>query len=141
MVVLRGVDAESRQLLLFTDPRTPKWCELLENPVAEALFWNTEEKFQLRCQCSVELHKDDELAARYQAQVPVHMAGDYAAERKPGSVLEESSECAALGEEWSFGVVVLTVKEMDWLQLSREGHRRAGFHWESGEWAMNWMQP
>ena len=141
MVVLRDVNAESRELLVFTDPRTPKWQELLEKPLAEILFWNAREKVQLRCQCKVTLHEEDELAARYQAQLPVHVAGDYAAERTPGTVIEDLKEGAELGEKWSFGVMALTVEEMDWLQLRREGHRRAGFRHEGGEWAMNWLQP
>ena len=69
------------------------------------------------------------LATRYQAQLPVHVAGDYAAEREPGTVLEDFEEGAELGEKWNFGVIVLTVEEMDWLELRREGHRRAGFRW------------
>ena len=141
MVVLRGVDEKLRELLVFTDPRTPKWSELLEKGFAELLFWNAEEKRQLRCQCTVTLHEDDEIAARYQAQLPAHVAGDYAAKRKPGTVVENLEEGAELGEKWNFGVVVLKVVEMDWLELRREGHRRGGFRWEGEEWTMNWLQP
>lgn len=141
MVVLRAEDIESRELLVFTDPRTPKWQEMLEKPLAEVLFWNAGEKIQLRCQCSVTLHEGDELAARHQAQLPVHMAGDYAAEREPGTVIEEAERGAELGEKWNFGVVVLKVEEMDWLELRREGHRRAGFFWKGQDCTMNWLQP
>lgn len=144
-VVLRGVDREERQLLFFTDPRTPKWRELLEEPFAEALFWNSEEKVQLRCQCRASCHADDELAAHYRAQVPEHLAGDYAAETVPGSRIAQPEEGQVLGADWSFGVIVLTVESMDWLQLRREGHRRAAFRWrendEVGEWDLNWLQP
>ena len=141
MVVLRGADNGSRELLVFTDSRTPKWSELLENPRAELLFWNANDKRQLRCQCSVQLHESDALAGRHQDQLPEHVAGDYAALRKPGSVVEESKQGAEVGEKWHFGVMAFGVEEMDWLELRREGHRRAGFRWQGGKWEMNWLQP
>ena len=141
MVVLRGADSETRELLVYTDPRTPKWSELLEQPHAELLFWNAREKRQLRCQCLVELHEGDALAARHQAQLPKHGAGDYAAERRPGTVIKNPEQGAELGSKWNFGVIALTVEEMDWLELRREGHRRAGFVREDDKWTMNWLQP
>ena len=144
-VVLRGTDQEARQLIFFTDPRTPKWQELLGRPVAEALFWNAQEKIQLRCQCRASFHVDDDLAARYQAQVLAHLAGDYAAANMPSAPIDFPEEGQALGTHWNFGVVVLTVEEMDWLQLRGDGHRRAGFQWrndgEEQSWKMNWLQP
>lgn len=141
-VVLRGVAREEGQLCFFTDPRTPKWEELSEASFAEALFWNSQTKEQLRCQCRASFHEGDELAARYQAQVPLNMAGDYAAEAVPGGQIGTPEEGCKLRENWSFGVVVLTVEGMDWLQLRGEGHRRAGFQRRKrGDWEMSWLQP
>ena len=140
-VVLRGVNSEARQLHFFTDPRTPKWSQLLEHPRAEALFWNSNEKIQLRCRCRAQSHQNDELSECYRKQVPDHLAGDYAALSVPGTKIECPAAGQDLGKEWSFGVVVLTITAIDWLQLSREGHRRVRFRWQDEEWGAYWVQP
>jgi len=143
-VVLREVVPEDLQLLFYTDPRSPKWQQLKENPLAEVLFWDPSDKLQLRCQVFAHLHQGDALALAHQEAVPQHLAGDYAALTVPGRVIADPAEGQSLAEDWSFGVVVLTVTQMDWLQLDREGHRRARFQWPEGgvgESTAQWIQP
>ena len=140
-VVLRSFDCETRQLLFYTDPRTPKWSQLLDNQCAEVLFWNPEEKEQLRCRVTVVLHREDELAHFHQKKIPPHFAGDYAAHSVPGSPLRDPAQGQELGEKWNFGVVVLAMNRMDWLQLGHEGHRRACFRWADEGLEAQWIQP
>lgn len=138
-MVLREVSVERRELVFFTDPRTPKWAQLRNNR-ATVGFWSPEDKQQLRCSGMSRLHENDEIAARHRATLPSHSAGDYAALRTPGSTLAAPEQGQETGENWHFGVLVVVVDELDWLALSRSGHQRAKFHWQS-TWQGQWVQP
>lgn len=140
-VVLRGVGCERRELIFSTDPRTPKWVQLQVNPRAEVLFWDEVKKVQLRCRVSARCHEGDELARAYQEQMPAHLAGDFAALSIPGSRIQDAASGYELGEDWSFGVVILEVTEMDWLELGRLGHRRVRFLLQDERWVGSWVQP
>lgn len=140
-VVLRQADSACGELFFFTDPRTPKWEQLRANPRAEALFWSGDRKVQVRCEGRVRLHQGDELAQSFQEKIPEHAAGDYAARNSPGEVIDGPENGQEIGSEWSFGVIVLAVTRLDWLQLDRAGHRRAWARKEGGDWQMSWVQP
>lgn len=141
MVILRGFEQETRRLLAYTDPRTPKWGELRENSTAQVMFWSEESKVQLRCDCEVRLLEEGETWERARRAVPEHMAGDYAALRRPGEAIAAPEDGWEQGEEWHFGVIELQIEKMDFLKLSREGHRRASFSWEKGREEFTWRQP
>ncbi len=141
MVVLRGFDFTSQTLTCYTDPRTPKWSQLEENPRAEACFWDSTTKVQLRAQCDALLSSGDDFSNDCQAQVPTHLAGDYRALTIPGDILPEPEQGHPLGNEWHFGVIRLKIEMMDWLALSQEGHQRARFQREGDHWKSHWVQP
>lgn len=138
-MVLREVSTERRELVFYTDPRTPKWTQLREGQTAVG-FWSPEGKQQLRCSGTARLHTHDEVTARHRATLPSHSAGDYAALRAPGSTLAKPEQGQETGPNWHFGVVVVVVDELDWLALNRSGHQRAKFRWQ-GDWQSQWVQP
>jgi pyridoxine/pyridoxamine 5'-phosphate oxidase len=142
MMVLREVDEEKRELVFFTDSRTPKWRDFAANCRAtEVGFWSPTRKVQLRCCGLVSLHEDDEVAENFRSQVSSQRAGDYAAEHPPGAEISSPDEGWKTQNEWHFGVVVVTVNQFDWLRLDLEGHERAQFCWQRNCWSGEWVQP
>lgn len=145
MMVLRDVDEDRRELVFFTDPRSPKWEQFAGNGGSvEVGFWAPGRKVQLRCTGLVRLHREDAVAAGFRSEVPSYSQQDYTALHPPGTPLPHWESGQASGADWHFGVVVIEITELDWLSLGREGHRRAKFHHQrlpESSWEMSWVQP
>lgn len=125
-VVLRSVDAATAQLVFFTDSRSPKVAELRSAPAAAFVFWSKRLNWQLRVRVGAQVHTDGtrvEAAWERVAQSPA--AGDYLAPSAPGSAMNPPTNAKAGTHH--LAVVVAQIDSIDWLELSREGHRRARF--------------
>ncbi len=123
-VVLRGADANASQLIFFTDSRSPKVNELRATPAAVFVFWSKRLSWQLRVQVQSQVHISGPRVEEAWARVSQSAAAnDYLAARAPGSAMHP----AAASEPGSHHLSVVTahVEQMDWLELAREGHRRA----------------
>jgi hypothetical protein len=139
-VVLREVKAEARQLLIYTDTRSPKVAQLRANPAATLLFWSPQKHWQLRVSAAVALLTEEaEVAQRWQRVKSSPSAGDYLSPLAPGAVLPGSSAAPLPGPAPHFGVLVATATHFDWLELGRSGHRRAGFDLVTGQ--ARWLVP
>ncbi|MEM9081746.1 MAG: pyridoxamine 5'-phosphate oxidase family protein [Verrucomicrobiota bacterium] len=141
MVVLRGFEREGWVVTVFTDRRSPKWGELEREPRAELNFWNGRRSVQVRARGEAELLGEGELWEEMRGRIPERSRGDYCARVVPGEEIGEPEEGWELGGEDFFGVIRVKVKEVDWLELSREGHRRACFEVGGDEVRGSWVQP
>jgi pyridoxamine 5'-phosphate oxidase len=134
-VVLREVDATAKTLLIYTDARAGKARQLRSNPLATLVFWSADIGWQLRCR--VRLSIEDEglaVSSRWAAIQFSPAAHDYLSPQAPGSPLDTPPTTVARGH---FAVITATVVALDWLELHREGHRRAMF----GDGPARWVQP
>ncbi len=153
VVILREVGLQERQLAFFTDARSDKVAQLKEQARLSWLFWDAGKKVQMRMKGSVELHRKDELCRTYWDRLPVAGRKNYATAAPPGSLARQSTD--GLPEAWQddmpleeteyafehFMVVVSTIDQADLLHLHRDGHQRALFQWEAGEWRGHWAVP
>jgi len=132
-VVLREVRSADGQLLVYTDARSPKVAELLAQPLASLLCWSPRLHWQLRLQLRFTVsRKDDEANAAWERVRQSPSAGDYLTSRAPGERLPEMPEAAL--ETPQLAVLRGEVLTMDWLELSRAGHRRARLDAQGVEW-------
>lgn len=123
-VVLRGADASTSQLVFFTDSRSAKVNELQTTAAAVLVFWSKRLNWQLRVSVQAKVHTEGALVESAWARVSQSAAaGDYLAAQAPGSALHPT----AAAEEGLHHLAVVTaqVEQVDWLELAREGHRRA----------------
>jgi len=134
-VVLRAVDIQKQELTIFTDARSPKVLECELHPDAIFVFWSKKLNWQLRIQVQVRILKHgDELISIWNRIKNSNAAQDYMSRNAPGSPITEPSnpdleDPSALSY---FTILKAQVKEIDWLELSQSGHRRAkitGSHW------------
>jgi pyridoxine/pyridoxamine 5'-phosphate oxidase len=131
-VVLRQVDALAGQLTFYTDSRSPKVAQLQTQASAMLVFWSARLSWQLRVRvaCTV-ITAGPEVDALWQGVKQSAAAGDYLSPLAPGAVLAQGRTTAneettdAPMPAHSFAVLRAQVLQMDWLELSREGHRRA----------------
>ena len=147
-VVLRGIDQRKRAVRFHTDIRARKYAELSEKPFLALHFYDETKKVQIRLDTTVCLHNRDDVAAEAWSLSQPMSKVCYATAIPPGaSVLtppvalkpEEANMDTGYG---NFGVVEATINYLEWLQLSAQGHQRAGFRWPTdGSLFCEWLGP
>lgn len=146
-VVLREVDAEARELLLYTDTRSPKVAQLDHDPRAQIMCWSAALGWQLRLSCVVDCEMEGlDVTSRWAMLRHTRAAQDYLSPLAPGSALIPDSAdtvvTAPAGEpRGAFAVLRARVLEMDWLSLDPAGHQRAVFDCRDGAGAGRWLVP
>lgn len=146
-VVLREVDADDRRLSVYTDTRSAKVVQLVARPDALLVMWSAALGWQLRCRVQCTVHRSGlAVSSRWERVRQSPSAQDYLSPLPPGEVLPSESgptdpdtQAARQRpvEHTAFGVVDARVEWIDWLELHRQGHRRARFE---GDRAV-WLQP
>jgi hypothetical protein len=130
-VVLRKVSREARELWFHTDARSPKVRELQQSPVASLLLYDAAEKTQVRLDCRVRVHTQDEAAkARWEASKASSRL--CYSNPIPSTVRVEAPPAAATvdtGGFERFAAVRCTARRLEWLLLRASGHVRAEFHY------------
>jgi hypothetical protein len=137
-VVLRDVQMHAREIVFYTDARSPKVEDLRRQAQASLVLWSPELGWQLRIAavCQVET-SGLAVLSRWAKLKMTRAAQDYLAPQAPGSALP-SPEPLERDTRAHFAVVTASVQKMDWLELRPEGHRRAAF--ALGQ-APQWLQP
>ena len=146
-VILREVDVAQKQLLSFTDDRAGKVSQLLRQPRATMVMWSRALGWQLRCRVLLSLEMTGLAATSRWARIKLTPAAqDYLARLPPGAALDtplgqrvgetEVPAVEPLKREY-FAVVNAQVLAIDWLELHRDGHRRAVFD----DRGARWVQP
>ncbi|MEN9417724.1 MAG: hypothetical protein RI988_1344 [Pseudomonadota bacterium] len=108
-VVLRAVDAQRGELLVFTHGLSAKVPQLRADPRAQFVFWCDALQWQLRASVQVRIEVDGPRVEAARARVAgTPAARDYLG---PG------------GEALHLAVLVAQVHEFDWLELDPRGHR------------------
>lgn len=147
VAVLRGADADTRELRFNTDVRTRKIAEFAADPRAMVLVYDTASKVQLRLSGVVATHHGDALAQQTWAATRKYSRRGYRLAQQPGSELAhpqeadfqpaESDDCGAA----HFCVLCFTATQLEWLYLDAGGHRRARFNWNGTHWQGQWLAP
>ena len=135
-VVLRDVEVARKQLLIYTDTRAPKVAQLMSHPIGTLLMWSAALSWQLRCRVRLSIEDSGlAVASRWAKVQHSRSAADYLAPLAPGATLYAAAPTAARRE--NFGVISAEVIQLDWLELHRQGHRRAVFE----PLGSRWVQP
>ena len=132
-VVLRGVDPLAQTLTIFTDSRSPKVTQLTQEPRAQLVFWSADLQWQLRVSTVASIERDSEsTAALWEKFQFTSAAGDYLTADAPGTPLSDRDQRPP--EQHAFCLLVFQVESVDWLMLSREGHRRVRLEQNKHVW-------
>ena len=134
-VVLREVNPSAKQLTVYTDARAEKAQQIAAHPHGTVAMWSRRLGWQLRCRVRLSLQTSGPtVAARWESLKLSPAAQDYLSPLAPGMPLTESAIAPAT--QHHFAVITASVTSIDWLELHREGHRRAVF----GDQPPAWLQ-
>ena len=139
-VVVRHID-NLFSVLFYTDSRSPKMAQIETNNFASAIWYDPNRKLQVRMDCVAhiveedsQLYKDHLLIVKQSKSV-----SDYTASLAPGTELKGFE--VKHGDEIHFGLIQLTPKHIEVLQLSSEGHQRALYINANGQWQESILVP
>ncbi len=142
IVVLRETDPHARTLACFSDHRARKVADLHVTQFAAWCFYDPVHRVQLRVRGETKVHHNNELAHRLWKTVPEQNRTLYASMPDPGERIGAPDELR-FGERPmdNFSVILTTVRELDWLRLTPQIHRRAKFKWDRDAWEGCWSAP
>lgn len=154
IVVLRRFWRRPPALAFHSHTGSPKINQIKANPNVYWLFYNPEERLQVRIKGTATLHTTDELADEQWLSTELFSRRCYVGEaptqesKKPTSGLPEdlidrepTHEESETGRA-NFVVVTSTIDEIDCLEMSVRGHRRSFFKWHAnGELETKWLTP
>ena len=152
IVVLRKSDREKNILQFHTDLRSPKVYILKKNNKASLLFYDKEEKIQLRVKVDCEINNQNSTTEESWKKTQHISRRCYLTDSPPGttsenptsgmiSKLEDFDYTMEQSEEGykNFTVIKCDIKSIEWLYLAAKGHRRAKFDIKANKNA--WLVP
>jgi len=152
IVVLRKSDRGNNILQYHTDFRSRKVDILKKNNKASLLFYDKEEKIQLRVKVECEVNNQNSTTEESWKKTQHISRRCYLTDSPPGtssdnptsgmiSKLEDFDYTMEQSEEGykNFTVVKCNIKSIEWLYLAAKGHRRAKFDLENNKDA--WLVP
>ena len=154
MVVLRGISKKYKNLWFHTDIRSKKIKTLKTNPISSLLFYDKEEKIQLRITGKAKINYQNSITKKSWNKT-THMSRQcYLGNEAPGS--DTLSPTSGLTEEIdnhkysieeseigynNFCVVEIFIESIEWLYLAARGHRRAHFSLKNSSVEKKWLIP
>lgn len=152
-VVLRKAIPQQRVLIFHTDKRSKKSEAISANPKISWLFYDTNERVQLRLAAVARLHQESEFADEQWKNTQLMSRRCYLS-LPPSTVITEphsgllepfidrtpTLEESEAGRE-NFMMVETKIYRIDWLWLNATGHRRAKFEWNGDELSSSWIVP
>ncbi len=137
-VVLREVDAAAATLVLFSDARAGKLAQLQAHPIGTLVFWSKRLGWQLRLRVRLSAQTEGLAVSSRWARLKLSPAAqDYLSPLPPGAAIEGTPPATATAgtvERGHFALLAAQVQSSDWLELHREGHRRARFDAAGARW-------
>ena len=152
IVVLRKSDQSNSLLQFHSDIRSDKIPKLKNNKNASMLFYDKEEKIQVRLKVECNINHDNEITKESWSKTGHISRKCYLVDNGPGTespiptsglkpeldnfefTMEQSEE----GYK-NFTVIQCKIKSIEWLYLATKGHRRAKFDLENNK--DSWLVP
>ena len=152
IIVLRKSDQSNNLLQFHSDIRSDKIPKLKNNKNASMLFYEKEEKIQVRLKVTCTINHNNEITKQSWLKTGHISRKCYLVDNGPGS--ESTTPTSGLKPELNnfeftmeqseegyknFTVIQCKIKSMEWLYLAAKGHRRARFDLINNK--ENWLVP
>lgn len=144
-VVLRAYDDTNYQLSFHTDKRSPKYKEIINNPLTTSLFYDTKRRIQLRIKGNAYPSNNNnvlkglwenlskESKACYQGIVPP--SGNLPSDEITNTISEKNK---MLDGFENFSRINIQINEIDVLMLHHLGHKRICFTFKNNSFSSVW---
>jgi hypothetical protein len=123
-VVLRGFNPEKFTLTIYTDSRSNKVKELLNDPRAEFLFYDSNQLLQLVIKVNL---FDSKTSQKNFTELPDPMKKDYSSSLEPGAPIGGPDQVEYNYDKGHFTALTFEALQFDYLKLKRPNHFRARF--------------
>ena len=130
-LVLRVYHSKEEELILFTDFRSPKVAQIQASPTVSIHFYNPRKQWQVRVIAEAEIHNQNAFSQSFLSKIPPNARVDYRTFLKPGA--DKTAKGPLASAEENFTALVLKIKTIDSLELSRDGHRRFAIDLEANQ--------
>ena len=152
IVVLRKSDQKNNLVQFHSDIRSDKIPKLKNNKKASMLFYDKEEKIQLRLKVECTINHDNEITKESWYKTGHISRKCYLVDNGPGT--ESPTPTSGLKPELdnfeftmeqsekgykNFTVIQCKIKSIEWLYLAAKGHRRARFEIDNNK--EYWLVP
>ncbi|MDC3030427.1 pyridoxamine 5'-phosphate oxidase family protein [Candidatus Pelagibacter sp.] len=152
IVVLRKSDQHNNVVQFHSDIRSDKIEKLKKNPKAAMLFYDKEEKIQVRLKIECVVNHNNDITKESWSKTQHISRKCYLVDKGPGS--ESEIPTSGLKPELdnfkftieesekgykNFTVIQCKIKSIEWLYLAAKGHRRARFDLENNK--DTWLVP
>ena len=152
IVVLRKSDQSNNLVQFHSDIRSDKIPKLKNNNNASMLFYDKEEKIQVRLKVECTINQDNETTKESWSKTGHISRKCYLVDNGPGT--ESSKPTSGLKPELdnfeftmeqseegykNFTVIQCKIKTIEWLYLAAKGHRRARFELDNNK--EYWLVP
>ena len=152
IVVLRWSDRSNNLVQFHSDIRSDKIEILKKNPNAAMLFYDKEEKIQVRLKVNCVINHKNEITKTSWDKTQHISRKCYLVDKGPGTVsnvptsglkpeldnFDYTKEQSEAGYK-NFTVIQCKIKSIEWLYLAAKGHRRARFDLENSN--DSWLVP
>ena len=152
IVVLRKSDQSNNIVQFHSDIRSDKIEILKKNPNAAMLFYDKEEKIQVRLKVNCVINYNNEITKTSWVKTQHISRKCYLVDNGPGTVsdfptsglkpeldnFDYTKEQSEAGYK-NFTVIQCKIKSIEWLYLAAKGHRRARFDLENSN--DSWLVP
>ena len=144
IVVLRKSDQQNNLVQFHSDIRSDKIEKLKKNPKASMLFYDKEEKIQVRLKVECSINHNNAITKKSWSKTQHISRKCYLVDNGPGTEsdiptsgfkpeldnFEFTMEQSEKGYK-NFTVIQCKIKSIEWLYLAAKGHRRAKFDLEN----------
>jgi len=152
IVVLRKSDQANNLLQFHSDIRSDKIPKLKNNKIASMLFYDKEEKIQVRIKVECSINHNNEITKESWSKTGHISRKCYLVDNGPGT--ESTNPTSGLKPELdnfdftieqseegykNFSVIQCKIKSIEWLYLASKGHRRARFELDNNK--EYWLVP
>ena len=152
IVVLRKSDQANNLLQFHSDIRSDKIPKLKNNKIASMLFYDKEEKIQVRIKVECTVNHNNEITKESWSKTGHISRKCYLVDNGPGT--ESTNPTSGLKPELdnfdftmeqseegykNFSVIQCKIKSIEWLYLASKGHRRARFELDNNK--EYWLVP
>ena len=152
IVVLRKSDQQNNLVQFHSDIRSDKIEKLKKNPKASMLFYDKEEKIQVRLKVECSINHNNTITKKSWSKTQHISRKCYLVDNGPGTEsdiptsglkpeldnFEFTMEQSEKGYK-NFTVIQCKIKSIEWLYLAAKGHRRAKFDLETKK--NTWLVP
>jgi len=139
-VVLRDITA-NQELLFYTDKRSKKVTHIKENNKVGLLFYDQENKIQLKAEGVASLIKDEDILAGYWKGIAEVNRKDYTTTTPPGSIVKHPDDVEYLKDKDYFTAVKVTLFKLEYLQLQPISHIKIRYSKIEGNWVSEYLVP